>query len=659
MPIITTDELFNTNKSSTGNILIDKQNNNIPVKTISTEELFGDKQPDKTIGLTTINRPPNLLTKPIETIAKSGGEFFGNIFSAIGHPIRTAKGLGSTAVGFAQKAIPGEQPQEKYANAMIDFYKNRYGSLEKAKMTALEDPVGFASDISIFLTGGGAAVTKVGQISKLGKLAQAGKIASSVGKTVEPLSATLRGIGKVSTLATAGKKIAPFASKLDKQIIDAAKIIDVDLPASAISTSKAVPAIETLVSKGFFGEDIIQKVTKAQIQLSKYADNIIAQTGKADDLTSAGQTIFKGADTYRNKFIQIKNELYNKALLPTNGKEVIKVAPESSLNFIDMILQNKQEAAKLLGSSEDISYFRNLANKLRKGTQEETGILNRQGQMITKNIPIHGKEIQSAIKELNNKINNFTDPITTGNKGTLKKLVTLLSDDLDNAIVKQRPDLAQAIDKANNFYSEGINKLNSYYGEKIFALKDQPDKILPAIINKSTSIEDIPKIYEIIGKENIPAVQSAFLEDFFKGAKNPEGNFTPHGITRQINKYGNESKLQKILAPEQYKAVKNIEQVARGLGKAEKIASGSQTAFIGRLLGETMTFFSNPMLSFKFILGDALFSKFISSPTGQKLLTEGIQLTGETGKRIMKFSPKTTIPSQVLRTEGIIENQNQ
>ncbi len=598
---------------------------------------------------------PNLLTKPVETLAKSGGEFFGSIFSAIGHPIQTVKAIGKLGTGAIQKLIPGEQGNEQYADAIGNFYKERYGGWENAKKTLLEDPVGFASDASIFLTGGGAMATKLGQLKSISRLARAGKVITTAGKTVDPLTAATNLIGKGLKLATQGKKIAPFAKTLDQPVIKASMEAGVELPASAKVTNRAVPAIETLAGKGFFGDDIVKRVETAQVQLNRYADNVISKTGQSSDLTSAGQSIFKGADTYRNRFIQIKNELYNKALLPTEKGQVIKVAPEKSLQFIEDVLKNKQEAAKLLGSSEDITYFKNLANKLRKGTQEETGILNKQGQMISRNIPIHGKEIQSAIKELNNKINNISDPIATGNKGTLKKLVTLMSEDLDNAIVMQRPDLAEAISKANQFYSEGISKLNSAYGDKIFEFgrAGQYDKIIPAIVSSSTSTDDIPKILEIIGKENAPALQSAFLEDFFKGARSPYGNFTPTGITRQINKYRPE-KLQAVLTPEQFKSVKNIEQIARGMGKAEKIAGGSQTAFLGRIFGEIALSMSNPWLSFKAVVGDLLASKFIASKEGQAILAEGLTLTGNRGKQLQSISGKIGNIGKATRMGSVI-----
>lgn len=603
----------------------------------------------------------NLLTKPGETLLRSGGEFLGNIFSAIGHPIQTAKAIIKTGLGLAEKIIPGEQPHEQYINALGKFYIDRYGSLDKARTTALEDPIGFASDLSVFLGGVGGVATKAGQMSKLTTLAKTGQLISKAGRIVDPLSAVMQGTGAAIKTFTAGKKLAPFASKMDMPVVKAAEEIGVELPASAKTTSRFVPQIEAFTAKGLGGQAFAEKVEKARTILSSYADDLVAQSGRAEDLTSAGKSIFQGADAYRNTFIKIKNELYSGALLPDKGKTVIKVNPENSLKFVNEVLSNKQEAAKLLGSSEDIAYFRNLANKLKKGTTEEVGILSRQGQMITRNIPIHGKEIQSAIRELNHKVNNISDPIATGNKATLKKLTVLLSEDLDNAIVTQRPDLAEAINNANKFYSEGIQKLNSAYGEKIFELgrAGQYDKILPAIINKGASIEDIPRIFEIIGKENVPALRAAFLEEFFKGARNADGSFRPTGISSQISRYGGDVKLRAILTPQQYGAVKNIDRVARSFSKLDRITGGSQTAFLSKIIGEAALFAKNPLYGLSLVAGDIATSKFVGSKMGQEFLSSGIELTGRTGEKIKSLAQPIGRKAGFLRVGGIVSNQNE
>ncbi len=79
---------------------------------------------------------------------------------------------------------------KEVAGGLWDVFVERYGGWEKAKRTVAEDPVGLLADVSVFLTGGGTAVSKIGPIAKIGE-----KIAT-VGKAIEPLSAAGSMVGK-------------------------------------------------------------------------------------------------------------------------------------------------------------------------------------------------------------------------------------------------------------------------------------------------------------------------------------------------------------------------------------------------------------------------------------------------------------------------------
>jgi len=55
------------------------------------------------------------------------------------------------------------------------------------------------------------------------------------------------------------------------------------------------------------------------------------------------------------------------------------------------------------------------------------------------------------------------------------------------------------------------------------------------------------------------------------------------------------------------------------------VAQGSQTAFLSRMIFDGASAILHPLVFAKIILGDALFSKFVSSNMGQKWLTTGIK----------------------------------
>jgi hypothetical protein len=139
-------------------------------------------------------------TQPEEK--KSVGGFVGNIFSsgakligdtaqAIGNVFNpnmeqnTLATLGKTGLGAIEKLIPGTQDSEKYANALGQYFKERYGGANEIGNTMYKDPVGFLLDLSTVLGGGGAAIKGASTLGKAGELSSLSKI-GEIMKAVDP-----------------------------------------------------------------------------------------------------------------------------------------------------------------------------------------------------------------------------------------------------------------------------------------------------------------------------------------------------------------------------------------------------------------------------------------------------------------------------------------
>jgi len=114
------------------------------------------------------------------------------------HPVDTAKAVGNLALGVAQKAIPGEQDEEVYANQAGQFIMDRYGSIDNFKTTVMQDPVGVMADASSILMGGGGLIRGAGSmaarapgtVGRMGAMAQrAGQAAMTAGAAIDPLNA--------------------------------------------------------------------------------------------------------------------------------------------------------------------------------------------------------------------------------------------------------------------------------------------------------------------------------------------------------------------------------------------------------------------------------------------------------------------------------------
>src|SRR3990167_5606147 len=65
----------------------------------------------------------------LSNLPESAAKFASDIVQPIIHPIDTAQNLGSIALGGIQKLIPGEQSSEKYADAVGQFFAERYGGV--------------------------------------------------------------------------------------------------------------------------------------------------------------------------------------------------------------------------------------------------------------------------------------------------------------------------------------------------------------------------------------------------------------------------------------------------------------------------------------------------------------------------------------------------
>lgn len=623
----------------------------------------------------------NLLTNPIETIGRSASEFAGGILTALVDPVGTVKSIDTLIQGVAEKAIPGVQKHEFAADAMGDFFKNRYGSFESVKKTALEDPVGFASDLSIFLTGGGAALTKAGQVSKVSKLAKAGQIISTTGKAIDPISSAMTAVGKTVSL-TKGLKVAPFANKLDNPVISAAKRLDIEVPASAKTTSKIVPQAEALIQKGIFGDKLQDVVNTAMDKLVKAGDDIIQRTGKADDLSAAGKVISDAAQEFKDRALTVREALYDKANFDKRAK-FIRVNPVNSLEVINDVVKQRKQAGNVLGSFVESKTFKNLKNSISRKTvlPQETRFLESSARNSTTLIEFLNKnnqfdkkfltqvfkqvkesqpsavDIRSALKELNKSLFNKSDPVLTGNKAELSRLAAAMQDDLQLALNKANPELARDINRANAFYRLSLQELNSHFGQTILKFKDQPDKILPHIIKNTTSESDVKRIYRMIGQDNAKQVQAAFMRDLFNKSKNNNNTLSASKLSNQIDSFGN--KLNKILDLEQVQVLRDIKEVSRGLAKSGTITGGSQTAFLSRLFVLGGLFGSGNVVAGLKLLGLEYFAnKFITSQKGQKILSTGDILTGETGKIIQRQAQNAGTISRTGRALDIVTPNN-
>jgi hypothetical protein len=125
-----------------------------------------------------------------------------NVIGAITEPVQTLKGIGNLALGVAEKAVPGTQSHEKYADALGDYYSNKYGSKDAFLSELQNNPASILSDLSMVVTGGASGAAKLASLSKVGaKAAPVLEKVAQVGTAIDPLNlaanTTMYGASKV------------------------------------------------------------------------------------------------------------------------------------------------------------------------------------------------------------------------------------------------------------------------------------------------------------------------------------------------------------------------------------------------------------------------------------------------------------------------------
>lgn len=562
-------------------------------------------------------RAPSLL-KTATSIPKSAGKFIADIYGAVRHPVETVKAISAIGSGAVAKLIPGEQPEEQAFDSVVDFFKKRYGSVSALRETLEQDPVGVVSDIASVVTAGGTAIKTFGGVTKSSKVAQVGSTIQKAGIAAEPVTLAIKATQKLGG-AIISKTVAPFVKMVDTEIQRIATQRGVDLPIGAQTTSKFLQFQEVLASKGLFGRKVAEVFDTAINKIAEIGDEIIKKTGGIADDSIAGKAIVDGIQNQKQQFIKMKNDLYDK-VIPLKGTGVpIVVNADETVKILRVFIDELERGKKITGLGGDLNLYKKMASELsvKSGSNKLKGL--------------QARDVRQALQRFNALIQKESGFISTGDNARRMKVAATLSGELDIALIKAHPELAQAITEANQFFSSSVEQLNSRLARRIKAVSNQPDKVFNIVSQSNTGFNEIEQILSVLNPDEIANLQTTMLRKIMDNATSKTtGSFTASGIQREIEKIGR-SKAELIFEPAQLKALDDIDALSKAVNRVQKIAGGSQTAFLQRSLAETIgavaLAFKSPPLAIALLLGDFSISKFLTSSFGRKLLLEGIDIT--------------------------------
>jgi hypothetical protein len=162
----------------------------------------------------------------LSNVPSSAKRAVGELVDAVVNYDDTAEALGNLAVGTGQKAwrniTGGEEKGDKEwaADAVGQYFADRYLSMDGLKRALAYDPVGVLSDLSTVLTGGAGALKGAGALTKsvagvnrtaldvANALKKTGQVGSALATYSDPLSLTGKVLGKGTELAM-GKEYTP------------------------------------------------------------------------------------------------------------------------------------------------------------------------------------------------------------------------------------------------------------------------------------------------------------------------------------------------------------------------------------------------------------------------------------------------------------------
>jgi len=139
----------------------------------------------------------------VSNLIPSAANLAKNIVTPILHPIDTAESLYDLGKGVASKAAGAlgvqQDPEQKAkteasANAVGQFFADRYGGVDEFKNTLAHDPVGLIADLSVALTGGAGLAARAP-----GVVGRTAAVAGKVGNIVDPIVAAGRVAGKAGS----------------------------------------------------------------------------------------------------------------------------------------------------------------------------------------------------------------------------------------------------------------------------------------------------------------------------------------------------------------------------------------------------------------------------------------------------------------------------
>jgi len=237
----------------------------------------------------------------------------------------------------------------KVANSVGAYFEDRYGSLENAKESFVEDPAGVLADLATVITGGGAAIRGAGQASKINKIADIGNTVTKAGQALEPINVIGKAVttpfkvaGNTAPGRMIGEALPTPTSIVQGQVVKALDLTQGDLQRITKTTGNDVT--------NFITRNNLLKETPEEIVFA--LDDVKLNTmALVRNEVSAVDTIYKASEVPR---LQDGMRVILQGVDKVTGLEDEAAEIRKLIQKDDYLLSDVQRAKELIDANSDI-----------------------------------------------------------------------------------------------------------------------------------------------------------------------------------------------------------------------------------------------------------------------------------------------------------------